>query len=235
QPGAGAHVPEGLSEFGRSVVGHMNELGMVVDLSHAGERAFYDALEVSSMPVIASHSGCKAVCDHQRNLDDAQLRALARHGGVVGIVFCTPFLSIEAGAEDRRLREQGEYKAITDPNETREFMLQSDFLQREARPLSAEVVIDHICHAVEVAGIDHVGIGSDFDGIQRTPYGLESAACYGWIAELLLRRGFTPLDIRKVLGLNMQRVFAAVTGPRTAAATARLVAYDLSSTLSAGH
>jgi membrane dipeptidase len=233
QPGAGAHVPEGLSEFGRSVVRHMNRLGMVVDLSHAGERSFYDALEVSSVPVIASHSGCKRVCDHQRNLTDEQLRALAGHGSVVGIVFCTPFLSALAGAEDRRLRESAEYKAIADPNETREFMLQSDFLQRQAAPLSTDVVIEHICHAVEVAGIDHVGIGSDFDGIQRTPQGLESAACYGRIAELLLRRGFEPEDVRKVLGLNMQRVFAAVTGPGTAAATAALVPYSARTTLSA--
>ena len=211
----------------------MNQLGMVVDLSHAGERAFYDALEVSSMPVIASHSGCKAVCDHQRNITDEQLRALARHGGVVGIVFCTPFLSIEAGAEDRRLRESAAYKSIRDANETREFMLQSDFLQREAKPLATDVVVDHICHAVEVAGIDHVGIGSDFDGIQRTPRGLESAACYGLIAELLLRRGFTAQDVRKVLGLNMQRVFSTVTAPGTHAATASLVSYSAQTTLKA--
>lgn len=226
QPGAADSVPAGLSEFGRSVVRHMNQLGMLVDLSHAGERSFYDTLEVSTRPVIASHSGCKAVCDHQRNLSDDQLRALAAHDGVVGIVFCTPFLSIEAGAEDRRLRESSAYRAIRDANETREFMLQSDFLQREARPLPAEIVIEHICHAVEVAGIDHVGIGSDFDGIQRTPQGLESAACYGLIAERLLQRGFSPADVHKVLGLNMQRVFAAATGAGTHAATASLVSFS---------
>lgn len=226
QPGAGAHVPEGLSEFGRSVVRHMNRLGMVVDISHAGERSFYDALEESRVPVIASHSGCKAVCDHQRNLTDDQLRALAQHGGVVGIVFCTPFLSRAAGQDDARVRESEAYKAIADPNDTREFVLQSELLQREAPPLPAEVVIDHIQHAVEVAGIDHVGIGSDYDGIQRTPRGLESAACYGKIAELLLARGFTAPDVRKVLGQNMQRVFAAATGPGTDASTAELSSYS---------
>ncbi len=226
QPDAGANVPEGLSEFGRGVVRHMNQLGMLVDLSHAGERSFYDSLEVSAKPVIASHSGCKAICDHQRNLTDDQLRALAQHGGVVGIVFCTPFLSIAAGAEDRRLRASDAYKAIRDPNETREFVLQSDFLQREAAPLPADIVVDHICHAVEVAGIDHVGLGSDFDGIQRTPQGLESAACYGLIAEQLLRRGFDVSDVRKVLGLNMQRVFSAATGPGTHAATASLISFS---------
>ncbi|MBK8177469.1 MAG: dipeptidase [Planctomycetes bacterium] len=223
QPGAGSHVPEGLSEFGRSVVRRMNRLGMVVDLSHAGERSFYDTLEVATAPVIASHSGCKAICDHQRNLTDDQLRALARQGGVVGIVFCMPFLSRAAGAEDQRLRETPGYKALADPNSTLEFLRQSDYLQLHAAPLEADVVVDHICHAVEVAGIDHVGLGSDYDGIQRTPRGLEGAECYGTLAELLLRRGFSVQDVRKVLGLNMQRVFAAATGPGTRAATQGLV------------
>jgi membrane dipeptidase len=225
QPGAGAGIPEGLSDFGRSVVRHMNQLGMVVDLSHAGEQSFYDALDVSTKPVIASHSCCKAVNNHQRNLSDDQLRALARQGGVVGIVFCTPFLSLEAGAEDRRLRESAAYKAIKDPNETREFVLQSEFLQREARPLAADVVVEHICHAIEIAGIDHVGLGSDYDGIQRTPSGLENAGCYGLLVDLLLRRGLSAADVRKVLGQNMQRVYAQVTGAGTHAATAALVPY----------
>jgi membrane dipeptidase len=223
QTGAGSHVPEGLSEFGRSVVRRMNRLGMVVDLSHAGERSFYDTLEVATAPLIASHSGCKAICDHQRNLTDDQLRALARQGGVVGIVFCMPFLSRAAGAEDQRLRETPGYKALADPNSTLEFLRQSDYLQLHAAPLEADVVVDHICHAVEVAGIDHVGLGSDYDGIQRTPRGLEGAECYGTLAELLLRRGFSVQDVRKVLGLNMQRVFAAATGPGTQAATQALV------------
>ena len=226
QPGAGSNVPEGLSDFGRSVVRHMNQLGMLVDLSHAGERSFYDALEVSTQPVIASHSCCKALSDHQRNLNDDQLRALASHGGVVGIVFCTPFLSVAAGAEDRRLRESEAYKAIRDENATREFVLQSEFLQREAAPLEASVVADHIVHAVEIAGIDHVGLGSDFDGIQRTPRGLENAGCYGLLADLLQSRGFCAGDIRKVLGENMQRVYAKVTGPGTHAVAASLVPFD---------
>jgi membrane dipeptidase len=233
QPDAGAGIPEGLSEFGRSVVRRMNRLGMVVDVSHAGERSFYDVLETSTVPVIASHSGCKALSDHQRNLTDDQLRALADHGGVVGIVFCTPFLSRAAGAEDQRVRATAEYKALVDANSTREFLLQSEFLQRHAAPLPAEIVVDHICHAVDVAGIDHVGLGSDYDGIQRTPLGLESAACYGWIAERLLARGFSVADARKVLGLNMQRVFAAATGPGTQAATQPLVSLSTPTVVSA--
>lgn len=211
QDGADASVPEGLSEFGRSVVRRMNELGMVIDLSHAGERAFYDTLETSTQPVIASHSACRALRDHPRNLTDDQLRALAAAGGVVGIVFCTPFLSEEAQRAERSLRQTDEYKAFTDENETARFVAQSDYLQRNAPPLEASVVLDHIVHAVEVAGIEHVGLGSDYDGIQVAPRGLEDASCYGAIARGLEERGFEERDVLAILGGNMRRVFAQVT------------------------
>jgi membrane dipeptidase len=222
QSGAGAHVPEGVNEFGRSVVRAMNELGMVVDVSHAGERAFLDVLETTSKPVIASHSGCKALHGHQRNLTDDQLRALAANGGVVGIVFCTAFLKDEAQQADAKLRESKEYKAITGVNDTDVFLKQGDFLQQHAPPLSLDTVVDHIAHAVEVAGVEHVGIGSDYDGIGRTPEGLEDASCYGNLAERMLARGFGEEDVLRILGGNMERVFAAVTGPGTAAHTAPL-------------
>ncbi len=211
QDGAGPDVPAGLSEFGRTVVRRMNELGMVVDLSHAGERSFYDALETSEEPVIASHSGCRAVNEHQRNLDDAQLRALAQNGGVVGIVFCTPFLSRAARDEDAPLRETPQDPALVGENDTDLFLAQSEFLQRHAAPLPLDVVVAHLEHAVEVAGIDHVGLGSDYDGIQRTPQGLEDASCYGNLTARLVERGWTPEDCAKVLGGNMRRVFARVT------------------------
>lgn len=224
QPGAGPHVPPGLSAFGRSVVRRMNELGMVVDLSHAGERSFLDALETTTKPVIASHSGVKAIHGHQRNLTDEQLRALAANGGVVGIVFCTAFLKDEAQQEDTRLRATPEFRAIAGQSDTEVFLRQGEWLQENATPLPMEVVVDHIAHAVEVAGVDHVGLGSDYDGIGRTPQGLEDAACYSRLAERLLERGFAPDDVVKVLGGNMERVFRAVTGPGTAARDARLVA-----------
>jgi len=221
--GAGPGVPAGLSDFGRDVVRTLNELGMVCDLSHAGVRAFYDALETSSRPVIASHSACSALHAHPRNLDDDQLRALAGNGGVVGIVFCTAFLDAEAQAEEVRLRKTAAYQAIGGRNDSEQFVRQSEWLQREARPLAAERVVDHICHAVEVAGIEHVGLGSDFDGIQRTPQGLESAACYPILAEGLKNRGFHGAEIGRIMGGNMERVFAAVTGAGSRAATAGLV------------
>lgn len=223
QAGAGSNVPEGLSAFGREVVRAMNELGMVVDVSHAGERSFFDVLDTTDRPVIASHSGCKALHGHQRNLTDDQLRALARNGGVVGIVFCTAFLKDEAQKEDARWRETPEYKAIAGRNDTDVFLRQGEFLQARAAPLSIEAVVDHVAHAVDVAGIDHVGIGSDFDGIGRTPEGLEDASCYVNLVERLLARGFREGDVAKITGLNMQRVFATATAPGTGAATARLV------------
>jgi membrane dipeptidase len=212
-------LPEGLSDFGREVVAAMNRLGMVVDLSHASRRAFYEALEVSSKPIIASHSGCSALHDHPRNLDDEQLRALARRGGVVGIVFCTAFLDASAQAEDERVRAGEVYRGLEGTNETETFLMQSALMQREARPLGLERVLDHLVHAVEVAGVEHVGLGSDYDGIQRTPQGLEDASRYLALADGLAARGLGEEDVLKVLGGNFERVYAEVTGPGTRAAS----------------
>jgi membrane dipeptidase len=223
QPGAEPEIPEGLSDFGRAVVLTMNELGMVVDLSHAGEKSFFDALEVSSKPVIASHSGCKALHGHQRNLTDEQLRALKQNGGVVGIVFCVPFLSQAGFAEDARWRESEGYKALAGKNATELFLRQGEYLQEKAEPLPIEVVVEHVEHVVEVAGIEHVGIGSDFDGILRTPQGLEDASCYGNLVEKLFERGFGEDEVLKICGGNMERVFAEATGKGTRADTAQLV------------
>lgn len=215
--GAGPEVPAGLSAFGREVVERMNALGMLVDLSHASERAFYDTLSVSSRPVIASHSGCQEVREHPRNLSDGQLRALAESGGVVGAVFCTPFLDGECGAELVRLRESAEYLGIDEGGEAATFFARARFLQESGPKLSIERVCDHICHAAEVAGVECVGIGSDFDGIDHTPTGLEDAGCYPALAAALLGRGFTQGELEGVFWGNMARVFAEATGAGTRA------------------
>jgi len=215
--GAGAGVPEGLSAFGREVVREMNRLGIVVDVSHAGERSFHDALEASAAPVIASHSGCRALHDHPRNLTDAQLRSLARRGGVVGIVFYPPFLDAASNAEDERVRASACFRGIRAASPARRFLKQQRMMAREAAPLPAERVADHVVHAASVAGIDHVGIGSDFDGIECGPVGLEDASRYGTLAELLLARGLGEDEVLRVLGGNMERAFRAVTGPGTLA------------------
>lgn len=217
QDGAAAGVPEGLSAFGRDVVRRMNELGIVVDLSHAGERSFFDALEASTRPVIASHSGCRALHDHPRNLSDGELRALASQGGVAGIVFHPGFLDREARAEQARVRATAEFRGIAATNETERLLAQQRVMRARATALPAARLVEHIVHAVEIAGIDHVGIGSDYDGIEHGPEWLEDARGYGVLAELLIRRGFTPGDVAKVLGDNLRRVFAEVTGSGTAA------------------
>jgi membrane dipeptidase len=211
QAGAGADVPAGLSSFGREVVRHMNELGIVVDLSHAGERSFFDALDESSQPAIASHSACMAIHEHPRNLTDEQLRALAEAGGVVGIVFHPGFLDADARAEEVRVRQTARYREISRDDPAACFLEQQQVMHELAAPMSAQRLVDHVVHAVEVAGIDHVGIGSDYDGIERVPEWMEDATGYGVLAELLLRRGFSITDCEKVLGANMERVFAAVT------------------------
>jgi len=222
QDGAGAGVPAGLSAFGREVVRHMNALGIVVDLAHAGRRSFHDAVEESTRPVLASHVGCSALHDHPRNLDDDQLRALAANGGVAGIVFHPGFLAAEARAEQGRVRASAAWRALQAENPTALFLEQQRVMRRDMRPYPIEGLVAHVLHAIEVAGIEHVGIGSDFDGIECGPAGLEDAACYGVLAEHLLARGLTLAELDMVLGRNVERVFAACTGPGTEADSAAI-------------
>jgi membrane dipeptidase len=163
----------GLTMFGRALVREMNRLGMLVDVSHIAERGFYDVLETSEKPVVASHSCCAALCEHPRNLTDQQLRDLAQQAGVVGITFVPSF--IDPDWRDER------WPAVP--------------------PIGR--VVDHIHHAIDVAGIDHVAIGSDFDGGGTA---LKDATDYPWITAALWERGFSEADLRKVLGQNALRV-----------------------------
>lgn len=211
QDGAGPEVPAGLSDFGRRVVGRMNELGMLVDLSHAGERSFFDALEVSSRPVIASHSCCKALHDHPRNLTDAQLRALGEAQGVVGIAFLPGFLDAGAKAEAARVRAMPEFQAIDEGNDTATFVAQGEFIQAHAAPCGIDVMLRHLLHAIEHAGVEHVGLGSDYDGIDHAVAGLEDAACYPRLAHALSAAGLSHAEVAGVMGENMARAFTAGT------------------------
>ncbi len=220
------HTRRGLSKFGERVVVEMNRLGMMVDISHVADRTFYRTLEVSRAPLIASHSSARALCDHPRNMTDDMLRAIARsggpgsRGGVVQVNFFSGFISQTyrdawkaVESEVRRTVARAERKARAVGREftyAERGRIRRGFVARIPRPpLSA--VIDHIDHVVRVAGVDHVGLGSDFDGVSgQLPVGLETPAGLPKITEALLDRGYSANDCRKVLGGNLLRVFREV-------------------------
>ena len=158
----------GVSEFGARVIREMNRLGMMVDLSHASEKSFYDAISFSQVPIVCSHSSCKQLCNHDRNLNDEQMRALAKSGGVMQITFYEGFL-----------REQGTASILD--------------------------ALSHIRHAVEIMGIDHVGIGTDFDG-DGGVLGLAHAGELITLTRMLLREGYSEAELRKLWGENFLRV-----------------------------
>ena len=211
QEGAGAGVPKGIDELGREIVQFMNVCGMLVDVSHACEHAFYDVLYASAVPIVASHSGCKALHDHPRNLSDDQLRALAKHNGVCGIVFHPGFLDADARVEEARVRESEAYTNRPGANAAERFLAGQELMREEARPLALERLVDHVVHAAEVAGVSSVAFGSDFDGIERGPQGLEDATGYGVLLDALLARGFSETEVEQMAGLNLRRVFADAT------------------------
>ena len=207
----------GLTDFGREVVREMNRLGMLVDVSHVADKTFYDVLAVSSKPVIASHSSCRALVNVPRDMTDDMLRALAKNGGVVGITFGPGFVNPkDAEALMARIGQQSQQepnlmgKAL-DEYAAKEYL---DGADRQSQTGTATVadVADHIDHAVKIAGIDHVGIGSDFDGIPNVPLGLGNVSKMTALTAVLLQRGYSESDIRKIMGGNFLRVMHEVMG-----------------------
>lgn len=209
QDGAGAGVPAGLSALGRDVVKRMGELGMLVDLSHAGERTFYDALECAAVPPMVSHSGCRALSDHPRNVTDDQLRALKEAGGILGIPFATAFLNEEERAQERAFRKTAAYQAVTGANPTEQLLLQGDAIQKGLPPFPLQHVVDHVMHALEFLGPEQVALGSDFDGIDRRPAGLEDASGYQVLLQALAAEGVDEATLELVAYGNAQRALTA--------------------------
>ncbi|MDQ1610352.1 MAG: rane dipeptidase [Pyrinomonadaceae bacterium] len=209
----------GLNEFGRAVVAEMNRLGIMVDVSHVSDQTFWDIIETSTKPVIATHSGVRSIVNVPRNLTDDQLRALARTGGLCAVVFYPRF--IEPGWQEAQRKVDAEIaplvaeasrKAEGTPAQkklARDRVREREYAKR-LPPVSVARVVDHIDYIVQLVGVDHVGVGSDFDGIQAVPHDLSTAAEFLNLTAELLRRGYTEIDIHKILGGNMLRVMEAV-------------------------
>ncbi|MBV9928289.1 MAG: dipeptidase [Acidobacteria bacterium] len=206
----------GLNDFGRAVVREMNRLGMLVDVSHVSDKTFWDMVETSTSPVIATHSNCRALADVPRNLTDDMIRAIAGTGGVVSAVFYPGFLEQDwrvkrdaVEAEIRPLIEEAERGASDKGGSLKRLagdrVRTREFASRLA-PVPFTRVADHIDHVVKLTSVEHVGCGSDFDGITATPAGLSSVAELPNLTAELLRRGYTEEDVSKILGGNVLRV-----------------------------
>lgn len=203
----------GLSPFGKEVVAEMNRIGMLVDVSHMSDASFYDVLECSAKPVAATHSCCRALAEHPRNMTDDMIRALASAGGVIQINFYPMFIDggfkevlLKSGLSDRG--EVVEKEFIKNPSDAAgraAWNAIQDELLALPRP-SFRLIADHIDHVVEIAGIDHVGIGSDFDGIEITPDGLEDISMLPVLFEELRSRGYSDSDLEKIAGGNFFRI-----------------------------
>ena len=205
----------GLTEFGKDIVREMNRQGIMVDISHVSDKTFYDALEVSKAPLIASHSSCRALCNHVRDMSDDMIKALAAKGGVIQINYEKSF--IDQGYKDAQEKLSGGVVTLID-NLRKECGDEQGCMERKMAALekqavadgklphvSWERIVDHIDHAVKLAGADHVGLGSDFDGANM-PEGMEDCTHLPQITEALMRKGYSDADIRKILGGNLLRV-----------------------------
>ena len=209
-------VHGGLTKFGEQVVLEMNRLGMMVDVSHVSDETFFDVLRVSRAPVIASHSACRAIADHIRNVNDDLLRALAQNGGVIMINFYPAYIDEEASRATKAYFDKWKstFEAMkAEHGEDASAMAQSRRVHFAAHPVpqtSLEVLLEHFDHAIRVAGVDHVGIGADWDGVPSMPRDMDDVAQLPRLTAGLLARRHSEETVRKVLGENLLRVMGQV-------------------------
>jgi membrane dipeptidase len=208
----------GLNDFGKSVVREMNRLGMMVDVSHVSDKTFWDIVNTSTKPVVATHSACRAIADVSRNLTDEMIRALAHTGGVVNVIFYPEH--IEPGWSELKKKVDVEIAPLVqqaseaEPGDAVQKKLARDRVRqreyaRRLPPVYVSRIVDHIDHIVKLVGVDHVGIGSDFDGVQATATDLGTVADLPNLTKELLKRGYSEADVDKILGGNMLRVMDA--------------------------
>jgi membrane dipeptidase len=202
----------GLSDLGKQIIKRMNELGVIVDLSHVGETSFYDAIEASTKPVMASHSSAYVFNAHQRNLKDEQIKAIAKTGGVVFVNFYSGFLDSTYSRKQKQYNDRhkaelsaliAKYNSRAKASEEIDSKYRQE-LENMRAPLS--LLIDHIDHMVKLVGADYVGLGADYDGAESYPRGLDDVSKYPLITEALLKRGYSGKDVKKILGGNFIRL-----------------------------
>ncbi|HEX8154165.1 MAG TPA: membrane dipeptidase, partial [Thermoanaerobaculia bacterium] len=212
----------GLTDFGREVVRTMNDLGMIVDISHVSDDAFAHVIETTRVPIVATHSSCRALCRHPRNMTDDMLRTLARNGGVCMINFFSAFISDDVAQVIMKAQRRpkvapaggmGGTEEMPDDRTDWDSYLQW-FNSLGCPRATLDQVADHVIHAAEVAGPAHVGIGSDFDGVPSLPDQLRSASDLPRLTERLLQRGMHESEVEQILGANFLRVFEAVEAGR---------------------
>jgi membrane dipeptidase len=205
----------GLTDFGKQVVQRMNQLGMMIDVSHAGDQTFWDVIKITTKPIIASHSSVYSLVPHRRNLKDAQIKAIAKNGGVIQVNFNPGFIDSTFGRKENAfLKEHAAendslMKAGMNDFYTLDYLYQKYAQEANSMRPPLSMLIDHIDYIVKLVGIDYVGLGSDFDGINLTPQQLDDVTCYPLITKALVERGYSEKDIDKILGGNFLRVLKA--------------------------
>lgn len=210
--------PKGLSDFGKQVIRRMNQLGMLVDLSHVGEQTFWDAMAIVTKPVLVSHSCVYSLCPHRRNLKDDQIKAVGKNGGVIHINFYSGFL--DSSYEKRMAHFTQNHQTAVDSlkalkwsgYEIEEWLAKQFPAEAQALRPPLSLLIDHIDYIVKLIGINHVGLGSDFDGIESLPQGLEGVQDFPKVTKALRQRGYSKKGIKKILGGNFLRVLQANEG-----------------------